>query len=135
MAEEDNTRVVRENYAAVGSRDIVALLNLLTEDVDWNMAGPRTIPYAGARRGREQVAEFFALLWQMLEFQQFEPREFIAQGNTVVVLGYERSLVKPTNRIFEQDWAHVYTVRDGRIAKCQIYEDTAAQVEAFHSAA
>jgi uncharacterized protein len=134
MPERDNIKVVQENYAAVGRGDISALLDLLTEDVDWKMAGPPIIPWAGARRGRQQVGEFFALLGQALEFQQFEPREFIAQGDTVVVLGYERSLVKSTRRIFEQDWAHVYTLRGGRIAKCRIYEDTAAQVEALHRA-
>jgi uncharacterized protein len=80
------------------------------------------------------VSEVFALLGQALEFEQFEPREFIAHGDTVLVLGYERSLVKSTRRVFEQDWAHVYTLRGGRIAKCRIYEDTAAQLEALHRA-
>ena len=132
--EQKNVEVVKENYAAVGRGDIPALLDLLTEDVDWSMQGPSVIPWAGARRGRQQVAEFFALLGQTLEFQRFEPREFIAQGETVVVIGYERSLVKPTGRTFEQEWVHVYTLRDGKISKFRIFEDTAAQVAALGGA-
>ena len=89
------------------------------------------IPWAGTRHGRKGVAEFFSLLGETLEFEQFEPREYVAQGDTVVVLGHERSLVKPTGRAFEQEWAHVYTLRDGKIAKGLFIEDTAAQVEAF----
>ncbi len=134
MSDQTNLGVVQQIYAAVGSGDIPALLSLLTDDVEWTLQGPSLIPWAGTRRGREGVAEFFSLLGETLEFEQFEPREFVAQGDTVVVLGYERSLVKPTGRTFEQEWAHVYTLKDGKIAKARFIEDTAAQVVAFDAA-
>ncbi len=89
------------------------------------------IPFAGTRRGREGVAEFFSLVGGNLEFERFEPREFVAQGDTVVVLGFERSLVKPTGRTFEQEWAHVYKLRDGKVAEFLALEDTAAHAVAF----
>ena len=92
------------------------------------------IPFAGTRRGREGVAEFFSLLGETLEFQQFEPREFVAQGDTVVVLGYESSLIKPTGRTIEHEWARVYTLTGGKIAKGRFFEDTAAYVVAFDAA-
>ena len=74
------------------------------------------------------------MLGQTYDFEQFEPREFVAQGDTVVVVGYERTRVKPTGRTFEQEWAHVYTLRNGKIAKGRFIEDTAAQVAAFNAA-
>ncbi len=126
-----NVDVVREAYEAVGRGDIPALLDLLTEDVEWTLQAPAVIPFAGTRRGREGVAEFFSLLGETVEFQRFEPREFVAQGDTVAVLGFERNLIKPTGRTFEQEWAHVYTLRDGKIAKHRALEDTAAYVDAF----
>ena len=89
------------------------------------------IPWAGTHHGHEGVAGFFSLIGETLEFEQFEPREYVAQGDTVVVLGHERSHVKPTGRMFEQEWAHVYTLRDGKIATGLFIEDTAAQVQAF----
>ncbi len=134
MSEQTNVDVVQKNYEAVGSGDIPALLDLLTDDVEWTMQGPPTIPFAGTRRGREAVGEFFSVLGENLEFEQFEPREFVAQGDTVVVLGDERSLVKSTGRAFEQEWAHVYTMRDGRCARGFIIDDTAAQVVALGAA-
>ena len=126
-----NVDVVRRTYEAVGRGDIPAVLDLLTDDVEWTLQGPSTIPFARTRRGREAVSEFFSSVAETLEFQQFEPREFVAQGNTVVVVGYERNLIKPTGRTFEQEWAHVYTLRDGKIAKFRAFEDTAAYVGAF----
>jgi uncharacterized protein len=97
-------------------------------------AGPSVIPYADTRHGHEGVAEFFSLVGKTLEMEQFEPREFVAQGEPVVVLGYERSVVKSTGRTFEQEWTHVYTLRDGKIARGRVIDDTAAQVVALEAA-
>ena len=129
-----NTAVVQQVYAAFGQGDIPALLGLLTDDVEWSLPGPTVIPWSGTRHGHEGVVEFFSLIGETLEFERFEPREFVAQGDTVVVLGYERSLVKPTGRMFEQEWAHVFTLRDGKIARGRFIEDTAAQAVAFGAA-
>ena len=126
-----NVEVVQETYEAVGRGDIPALLDLLTDDVEWTFQGPSLIPFAGTRRGREGVAEFFSLVGENLVFEQFEPREFVAQGDTVVVLGFERSLIKATGRTFEQEWAHAYKLRDGKVAKFLALEDTAAHIVAF----
>jgi uncharacterized protein len=96
-----------------------------------DLAGPFRDPlgwYSPRARGR---SGFFSWIGETLEFEQFEPREYVAQGDTVVALGHERSLVKPTGRKFEQEWAHAYTLRDGKIATGLFIEDTAAQVEAF----
>ena len=131
LDEKTNLDVVRETYEAVGRGDIPALLDLLTDDVEWTLQGPTEIPFAGTRRGREGSAEFFSLVGENLEFQQFEPRKFVVQGDTVAVLGYERSLIKPTGRTLEQEWAHLYTLRDGKIAEFRAFEDTAALVVAF----
>ena len=134
MSEQTNTDVVRQVYEAFGSGDIPAMLGMLTDDVEFTMQGPPVLPYAGTHRGREGIAEFASLLGETLEFERFGPREFVAQGDTVVVLGGDRSLVKSTGRAFEEEWAHVYTLRDGKIAKGLLIEDTAAQVVAFGAA-
>ena len=122
---------MQETYEAVGCGDIPALLDFLTNDVEWTFQGPSVVPFAGTRRGREGVAEFFSLVGRNLEFERFEPREFVAQGSTVVALGFERSLIKPTGRTFEQEWADFYKLRDGKVAKFLALEDTAAHAAAF----
>ena len=131
MNERTKVGVVQQGYEAVGRGDIPAVLDLLTEDVEWTLQGPSVIPFAGTFRGREGIVEFYSLVGETLEFEQFEPHKFVGQGDTVVVVGYERSLAKPTGRTFEQEWAHVYTLRDDKIATGRFFENTAAQVEAF----
>ena len=133
MSEQTNVAVVQRAYEAFGRGDIPGVLDLQTDDVVWTFQGSSMIPFAGTYRGREGIAEFFSLVGEALEFELFEPREFVAQGDTVV-LGYERSIAKTTGRSFEQEWAHVYTLRDGKIATGRFFEDTAAEAAAFSTA-
>jgi hypothetical protein len=44
----------------------------------------------GIYDGRGRIADFFKALGESLETHQFELRDFIAQGNKVVVIGYQR---------------------------------------------
>jgi uncharacterized protein len=131
MSERTNADVVQRGYEAFGRGDIPALLDLLTDDVEWTLQGPSVIPFAGTRHGHEGVSEFFSVLGETLDFEQFEPREYVAQGDTVVVVGFERSLSRATGRTIEQEWAHVNTLRDGKIAKFRAFEDTGEYVAAL----
>lgn len=132
MTEQENVAAVRSVYVSFGRGDIGAVLAALTDDVEWILPGPAgTLPFAGVRRGREQVVQFFAVIAETLTFEQFEPGEFIAQGDKVVVLGRSRDRMRSTGRLVENEWAAVFTLRGGRIAKYQVYEDTAAFVSAL----
>lgn len=131
MSEYASVDVVRRAYAMIERGDVLALLDLLTDDVQWSYPGPAAIPFAGARHGHDGVAEFFALLGETVHHERLEPREYVAQGDIVVVLGVGRSRVTSTGRAFDQEWAHVYTLRGGRIATFRAFEDTATLVAAL----
>jgi uncharacterized protein len=60
----------------------------------------------------------------------FEPREFISSGEKVAVLGWERTRVRVGGRIFESEWVHIFTTRDGRIVRFWGMYDTEASAEA-----
>jgi len=131
MSEQDNTRVVREVFEAFARGDIAGVLDRMTEDVEWRLAGPTEVTYAGIRRGRESLAEFFKTLNEAAEFERFEPGESIAQGDKVVVLGHERQRIRATGQVVEIDWAMVFTLRGGKVARFRNYEDTAAGAAAL----
>ena len=135
MKEQENVQLVQQLFAAFGQGDIPTVLDHLTTDVAWQAVGPADIlPWAGMRHGREQVGQFFAALGQAVEFQQFEPREFIAQGDKVVVLGHSRQSLRSNGRVVEPDWVMVFTLREGKVTHYQYYDDTAATVAAFQGA-
>ena len=130
--EQTSLQVVRDAYAAFERADIADLLEMLTDDVEWFEPGPpEVLPWAGPRRGAGQVGEFFRAMDEALEFEAFEPREFIAQDDTVVVLGFDRIRLKSSGRLVESDWAMVFTIRDGKIARLRDYFDTAPMLAAL----
>ena len=88
MSEQENTRLVQQVYENFKRGDIKALLNLLSHNIEWQLPEIENVPFAGTRRGQEQMGEFFASLVETQEVQHFQPREFNAQGDKVVALGH-----------------------------------------------
>jgi len=134
MSEQANIEVVQGVFAAFGRADIPGVLSLLSEDVNWTFPGPASIPFAGERHGHAGATEFFMTLGGAVEFKVFEVRELVAQGDKVVALGFERGSVRASGRTFDNHWALVFTVRDGKVTAFRSYEDTNALAEAFRAA-
>ena len=134
MAEEQNIGVVQRGYEAFGRGDIESLLALLDETITWSTPGPADLPMAGNRRGRAGVAEFFQALMATVDILRFEPKEFVAQGDVVVVVGDDTSRVKATGASVEFEWVHVFTLRDGKIVAFKEYGDVSALVAEVRSA-
>ena len=130
MTEQENVQRIHELYAAFGRGDVPAILDQLTDDVVWYDPGPPEVPHAGRYRGREEVGRFFARIAETVEIEEFAPTEFFAQADRVVVLGSLRGRVKETGRSYDNEWAMVWTLRDGKVAGWQIYEDTARELAA-----
>lgn len=126
---DPNVKLVQDAYAAFGRRDIDALLGFMTTDIDWLFLGPEEIPTGGPRRGQSEVRRFFQQVEETWNFEKFEPRQFIAQGDTVVSLGFYSGKAKPTGRPFASEWAHVFTIRGGKVGKFREYSDTANLLE------
>jgi ketosteroid isomerase-like protein len=131
MSTEDNKRVVQTIFEAFGRGDIPGVLSQVAEDVVWNAPGPSAVPYLGARHGHEGVTEFFVQLGTNVDFESFEPGDFIAEGDRVVALGRERGRVKATGKMFDNEWALVFTIHDGKVTRFHLYENTGAVAEAF----
>jgi hypothetical protein len=135
MQEDQNVDVVRRAYEAFGRGDIQTLLGTCDENIDWITPGPAELPTAGHRRGRQEVARFFQELNDVFQVEQFTPRDFIAQGERVVVCGEEVARVRSTGKTIEITWAHVFELKDGQIVRFHEYLDTAPAVDALREAA
>ena len=122
--EQANVRVVEGMFTSLQRGDMAGVLDRLSDEIEWRVAGPSELPYAGTHRGRGEVAKFFQTFDQAAEFEVFEPREYLAKGDKVVALGHERQRIKATGRVVETDWAMVFVVRDGRITRFRNYVDT-----------
>jgi ketosteroid isomerase-like protein len=113
------------------SGDIETLLNMCSEDITWRLPELENSTFGGKRIGRKGVIEFFSLLDDAQENLQFEPQEFIAQGDKVVVLGRYSYRIKATGKKFDTDFVQVMTIKDGKLTGFQEYMDTAAVNRAY----
>jgi ketosteroid isomerase-like protein len=130
MNESKNIQTIQDTYAAFGRLDIDALLGMMSNDIDWQFFGPSELITTGPRRGKPEVARFFQEVEATWSFEAFEPRQFIAQEDTVVVLGSYRGTAKETGRKFATEWAQVFTLRDGKVTQFREYADTANMADA-----
>ena len=122
MAEQENLRIVQEGYAAFARGDVAGALSNYSDDIDWAMPGSSdVVPYAGKRRGLEQVAQFYSTFAQTEEVEQMELQDFIAQGDKVLAFGHYKGRVKTTGRSYSKDFIHVATLRDGKVIKFREY--------------
>ena len=123
--------VVKEIYEAFGRRDIPRVLSLVAPNVSWIDPGFPDVPYAGVRRGREGVADFFESLRLHAELTSFEPETFVTSGPEVVVFGGLEGKDRHTGTRFRSDWAMRWKVDDGLVTFHQSYADTSAIARAL----
>jgi ketosteroid isomerase-like protein len=81
---EKNTQTVKDFFAAIDNAK-VGLLALVAEDIEWITPG-EDWPLAGTHHGHSGLADLLATGFSSMETYT-EPREFVAQGDRVLVVG------------------------------------------------
>jgi uncharacterized protein len=133
MSTQENVQIAKDAFAAIGRGDMQGLLALFAEGIEWIIPGEW--PLAGAHRGHAGVADLFQKAFEIVEISSLEPREFVAQGDRVLVVGLSKGRVKATNRTFEDHWVFAFTVRNGKVTNIREYIDTLALARGFEMAA
>ena len=135
MQEAQNTKVVQDAYAAFAKGDMPALIAQFADDIVWNAVygAESHVPTSGERRGKAAVAEFFKQVAANVNFSRFEPKQFIATGDTVVALGHYTATT-PVGKGFDSDFAMVFTLRNGQVTRFQEFCNSAAVNAAYVAA-
>src|SRR5579884_2806620 len=111
MNEQSNADLVRAMYAAFARGDVQMILDNCAEDIEWVLEGPATIPFAGKKRGRAQVQQFFEALATTQKDQKLTTELMVAQGDHVATLGRYSGSVVATGKAFEGPIGHFFTIR------------------------
>ena len=119
MTIEKNIQTVKDFFAAIGRGDREALLALVAEDIEWIIPG-EDWPLAGTRHGHAGLEDLLETASKSIETST-EPREFVAQGDRVMVVGFARGKIKATNKTFKDDWVFDITVQNGKLTKIREY--------------
>lgn len=109
------------------AEDVKHIAELVSEDVDWYVAGDLArVPWIGRKHGRAGAAEFYAQIRQHIISEKFEVKDFLDNGHRVVVIGALASRVAATGKLIESEFAFDFTVRAGQITRFRLFEDSFA---------
>ena len=121
--------IVQDFYAALGRGDVAAVLGLLDPQVEWTEA-ERFPYYSGTWHGPQAVLDnLLKRLAQDWHDFSATANDFVVEGNRVVSFGVYSGKYKLTGRSIAAPFAHLWTVRDGKITSFLMYTDTAKILE------
>jgi ketosteroid isomerase-like protein len=129
MSAEENVRIVKKWFEAMGQGDDQGLFALTAEDIEWIIPGDGW-PLAGTHRGHAGLAAVRQKASEEIDMTYPAPPEYVAQGDRVLVIGTATGKIKATNRPFKDDWIFAITVDSGKVAKIREYVDTQALARA-----
>lgn len=130
MNADTNIKTIAQVYEAFGRGDVAAILDMVTDDVDWAAeAASLTAPWYGVRHGKDAVTQFFTDFGSAMEVDEFTPLTFAANETDVLTVVRCRTRSRRTGKSAAMDLHHLFRFRDGKIAYYRGTEDT-AQTEA-----
>jgi hypothetical protein len=130
MGADANIKTIEGVYDAFTSGDVAAIVDVVTDDVDWASETTSTAaPWYGVHRGKDGVATFFEQFGGAMEVEEFTPTSYAANDTDVLTVVRFRVKSRATGRSAAMDLHHVFGFRDGKIAYYRGTEDT-AQTEA-----
>jgi len=123
MSSSENVGVMLEIFSAIERRDPQRVFELCQRDVEF--LWPPSLPYGGSSPGSAWANTWLPLQPTEAE-RRMDPRVVAAGPEEVVILWQQRG-VSPTGDGLETPVLGVYQVREGKLARAQMfYFDTAA---------
>jgi uncharacterized protein len=128
---QENVNVIRGVYEAFGRGDIQNVLAALDPQVEWleaeNFIYADGNPYVGPEAVLQGVFMRLGTEWEGFSVS---PQEIHDAGETIVSQGHYSGTYKQTGQRVRAQFAHLFTFRDGKVAKFQQYTDTAQFLKA-----
>ena len=126
MSADANIKTVMRVYEAFGRGDVAAILEVVTDDVDWAAEAAWAVaPWHGVRHGKGAVAAFFAEFGSTMGVEEFTPVCIAANDTEVLSVVRFRARSRAAGRTAAMDLHHMFTFRGGKIAYYRGTEDTA----------
>lgn len=127
---EQTRAALADLLAAFVSGDRERLTACYDDDVEWLFLAPATVfPFAGARRGRVEVAKGFDLLFENYQMTEYRTEALIVDGEWASTLGTGQMLQRATGRTIHIRTANFYRFRDGKVVEYRGFTDSLDTVE------
>jgi uncharacterized protein len=125
---QESVEIARRGYEAFNGGDTEAVYASLDPEVVWEEWS--AAPDAKTYYGHDGVREFFDKLWESFDLLRFDPQEFIEAGDQLVVPTVVRVRGRESGTEATLSTVHLWTYRDGKGVRVQVYETKADALEA-----
>jgi hypothetical protein len=126
MSADANLRTIESIYRAFGTGDVPAILDTLTDDVDWSTdSATGAAPWHTPKHGKDAVASFFAEIGEASEVTEFTVIAMAATETEVLSFLRYGFAKREGGEPATMHLHHYFGFRDGKIEYCRSAEDTA----------
>jgi uncharacterized protein len=125
---QENLEVVRRVYDALNHSDWEAAFEAAEPDVE--LVPPDRSPASAPVRGVEEVRAWAADQQQTVGDLSIEVEELIGADQSIVALIRLRVRPHGADADFELRIAHLWTLRDGKLVRCEVFPEREKALEA-----
>lgn len=123
MSVEDNKRVVREFCDQFKTSNADGLIDAMTEDATWWVNGkPHLFASSGTKTKDEAARMFRTMLSAYTDGLDMQIVSIIGEGDIVAVETRSHATTK-SGKVYENEYAILFTIRNGKIARVREYTD------------
>lgn len=132
MGAQENKKNSIAMYEALQQKKPAGFLAGLADDAVVTAPGcQELLPWTVQVKGKNNFPGWTMAMNEHISIDKVELKNFVADGNTVVIFLHEWLTVQHNKFSFELDEVHVHTYNDeGKVIDISMYEDTAAVVAA-----
>jgi ketosteroid isomerase-like protein len=125
-----NLEMIKSIYHGGAEESKRNLQSLLSPNVEWTETAG--FPYSGTYHGVQEVVKnvFANLAGDWIGFRA-DAENIYDAGETIIATGFYRATYRKTGKPMEASFAHVWTLKNGRIVKYVQYADTRKVWEAM----
>ena len=132
MADE-NVEVVLKQFEDTNSRDFGSVMDAYAEDVTLALHG-EVGPLSNAATGKAAVGEWFGDWFRQFgRDYRFDIEETRGAGDRVFVLANHYGRGRGSGVPVEERWAYLYTVRDGKVSRVELWNGRDAREAALEA--
>jgi uncharacterized protein len=127
---QENVDLVRSAYAAYNEGDWEGARDVYHPEVIWDLSTYEGWPDTTEVSGADAVIDWLRDWASIYSDYYSKIDQIVDSGDQVVVLARLGGRERDSAEFTEMGWAHVITVRDGRIVRVQNYSDRRKALEA-----
>jgi ketosteroid isomerase-like protein len=128
---QENVELVVGLFENVNKRNFQAIMDAYADDMVLVNHGELRAASGPGVVGKEAVGAWFGDWFRSFDRDyRFEIEETRDLGDRVLIVARHRSRGRASGAPIDQHGAWIYTVRDGRVVRCDIYSERTAALEA-----